>query len=76
MYDPLINFDPTLEVLQKHFANVDTVRLTYPFHQPPAPFTYNELNRDFYNTVDSFLQIRNKETITERRNWLPVFTLA
>jgi len=75
IYDPLINFDPTLEVLQKHFANVDTVRLTYPFHQPPAPFTYDELNRDFYNTVDAFMQIHKEEEVSQDA-WLPAFALA
>jgi len=53
--DPLIKFDETLHILNKHFAEVDTFRLSYPFHQPPAPFTYEELNRDFFETVNSFL---------------------
>jgi len=53
--DPLIKFDETLHILNKHFAEIDTFRLSYPFHQPPAPFTYEELNRDFFETVNSFL---------------------
>ena len=56
IHDPLIRFDATSQILQKHFANVSTVRLEYPFHQPPAPFTYEELNHDFHATVDSFIQ--------------------
>lgn len=56
IYDPLLRFDTTLEILQKHFANVNTVRLTYPFHQPPRPFTYDELNHDYYETIDNFIQ--------------------
>jgi len=56
IYDPLLYFETTLEILQNHFEEVDTVRLKYPFHQPPAPFTYDELNRDFYQTVDAFVQ--------------------
>jgi pimeloyl-ACP methyl ester carboxylesterase len=56
IYDPILSFDTTLNVLQKHFSNVNTVRLTYPFHQPPKPFTYDELNRDFYETVDAFIR--------------------
>lgn len=56
IYDPLLRFDTTLEILQKHFVDVNTVRLTYPFHQPPNPFTFEELNRDFYKTVDTFIQ--------------------
>jgi len=63
VYDPLIYFDATAEILQNHFAKVDTVQLTYPFHQPPAPFTYDELNRDFYETVNSFLKPKSEEAI-------------
>jgi len=56
IHDPLLSFNTTLEILQKHFANVNTVQLTYPFHQPPRPFTYDELNRDFFETIDVFIQ--------------------
>ncbi len=56
IHDPLLRFDTTHEILQNHFANVSTVPLTYPYHQPPAPFTYKELNDDFYETVDAFMQ--------------------
>jgi len=56
IYDPLICFDATEEILQQHFAEVSTFKLDYPFHQPPAPFTYEELNHDFHATVDAFIQ--------------------
>lgn len=56
IYDPLLRFETTLEILGNHFEGVNAIRLKYPFHQPPAPFTYEELNRDFYETVDTFLQ--------------------
>lgn len=55
VHDPLLHFETTQDILQSHFENVSTVRLSYPFHQPPAPFTFEELNRDFYETVNSFL---------------------
>lgn len=55
VHDPLLRFETTQDILQSHFENVSTVRLSYPFHQPPAPFTFEELNRDFYETVNSFL---------------------
>lgn len=58
IYDPLLRFETTLGILQNHFELVNTIRLKYPFHQPPAPFTYAELNRDFYETVDAFMQTR------------------
>jgi esterase/lipase len=53
--DPLLCFETTLEILQNHFTNISTVRLTYPWHQAPVPFTYQELNRDFFETVDTFI---------------------
>lgn len=55
IYDPLIRFDATEEILHKHFANINGVKLYYPYHQPPTPFTYDELNRDYYETVDTFM---------------------
>ena len=55
IYDPLIRFDATDEILHKHFANINGVKLYYPYHQPPTPFTYDELNRDYYDTVDTFM---------------------
>ena len=55
IYDPLIRFDATDEILHKHFANINGVKLYYPYHQPPTPFTYDELNRDYYDTVDAFM---------------------
>ena len=56
--DPLLRFDVTLDIVRQHFANVNTVRLDYPYHQPPRPFTYEELNRDFYETVHAFMSPR------------------
>jgi len=60
VYDPLLHFETTHKILQNHFANVSTVRLSYPFHQPPAPFTFEELNRDFHETVETFIQPRSQ----------------
>ena len=53
--DPLLRFETTHEILQSHFTNVSTVQLDYAYHQPPAPFTYEQLNRDFHETVDTFI---------------------
>lgn len=55
IHDPLLRFDTTLTILNEHFERVNAVRLTYPFHQPPRPFTYEELNREFHNTVEAFM---------------------
>ena len=53
--DPLLQFDVTHEMLKDHFSNVSAVKLSYPFHQPPAPFTFEQLNGDFHETVNAFL---------------------
>ena len=63
VHDPLLRFDTTHEILQNHFANLSTVKLDYPFHQPPRPFTYEELNRDFYQTVDTFIQPKDSQGV-------------
>jgi pimeloyl-ACP methyl ester carboxylesterase len=55
VYDPLLSFQTTHQILQNHFANVNTVKLTYPFHQPPAQFTFDELNRDFFEAFQLFM---------------------
>ena len=63
VYDPLLRFDRTLEILQNHFANLSTVKLDYPYHQPPRPFTYEELNSDFYQTVASFIHPEDSQGV-------------
>ncbi len=55
VHDPLLRFDTTLGIVHDHFASVSTLPLLYPFHQPPRPFTYEELNGTFYKTVDVFV---------------------
>lgn len=59
VYDPLLSFDTAHEILDSQFENVSTVKLDYPYHQPPVPFTYEELNRDFHATVDTFIQSKD-----------------
>ena len=60
-YDPLLKYDTALETVHEHFENVKAVRLEYPYHQPPEPFTYEELNRDFYETVDAFMHVHARK---------------
>ena len=55
VHDPLLRFDSTLSIANDHFANISALPLLYPFHQPPRPFTYEELNGTFYKTVDIFI---------------------
>ena len=63
VYDPLLQFDTTQNILESHFSNLSTVQLDYPYHQPPRPFTYEELNRDFYQTVDAFIQPKDTQGV-------------
>ena len=62
--DPLLSFETTHSILQNHFTSLSTVRLDYPFHQPPAPFTYEELNHDFHATVDSFICPKDEQGVS------------
>ncbi len=55
VHDPLLRFDTTLSILHDHFSSISALPLLYPFHQPPRPFTYKELNDTFYKTVDVFV---------------------
>lgn len=77
IYDPLIRFDATLELLHKHFANVTTLQLYYHYHQPPKPFTYEELNRDFHETVNAFLQPRYEASLPSPTTYtaVPVYAI-
>ena len=53
--DPVLDFRTTLDVVQEHFANIEITRSNKPYHQPPDPFTYEGLNREYYETVSGFL---------------------
>lgn len=57
VYDPLLRFDITLHTVHNHFENVKSVPLFYPYHQPPRALIYEELNRNFYKTVDEFIRL-------------------
>ena len=65
VYDPLLRFDTTLSIAHDHFANISTLPLLYPYHQPPRPFTYEELNGTFYKTVDEFVNMTMPARVDE-----------
>ena len=54
-HDPLLDYEITLNELQSKFSNVHITKLFYPFHQPPKPFTFEELNREFGESVRKFV---------------------
>jgi pimeloyl-ACP methyl ester carboxylesterase len=58
--DPLIDFNVTVATLKRFFAQPEIIQLDYPFHQPPKPFTFDELNEGFAQTVEAFLAARRE----------------
>jgi hypothetical protein len=55
VHDPLLDFQTTLTELENHFTNVYVTKLYFPYHQPPNPFTFDELNRDFKESAEKFM---------------------
>ena len=53
--DPLLHYATTIEELRHHFRNLHVTDLYFPFHQPPRPFTLDELNASFQTTVATML---------------------
>lgn len=45
--DPLLSFETTLELIRSKFYNLSVSAFNLPYHQPPRPFTFAELNREF-----------------------------
>jgi pimeloyl-ACP methyl ester carboxylesterase len=56
--DPLLHYATTVDTLKQFFAQPEILSLDYPFHQPPKPFTFDELNQGFGATVEAFLSAR------------------
>ena len=54
--DPVLDFNVTFQVIQDHFDRAEVVRSDVPYHQPPEPFTFDGLNRDYYSLVNGFLK--------------------
>lgn len=56
IYDPLLDYEITLKEVTLHFTDVNVTRLYYPFHQPPRPFTFGELNEQFAVPLHDFVE--------------------
>jgi pimeloyl-ACP methyl ester carboxylesterase len=52
LYDDLIDYHQTLAVVQGLFTNLKTEQFDLPYHQPPSPFTYEELLEKFGWFID------------------------
>ena len=55
VHDPLLDFQTTLDELRSHFETVHVTRLYFPYHQPPEPFSFQQLNRDYAHVAQSFV---------------------
>jgi hypothetical protein len=47
LYDDLLDYTTSLEVASRLFSNLKTAQFTLPYHQPPTPFTFDELLEKF-----------------------------
>ena len=47
LYDDLLDYEVTLEIVKGLFSNIHVEPLTLPYHQPPNPFTFEEFNSKF-----------------------------
>lgn len=50
--DPLLDFETTFGVINRHFARVHVERFDFPFHQPPRPFSYEEMTQHYSRLLD------------------------
>ena len=50
--DPLLNFDVTLDLMKKSFSQVHVEQFQFPYHQPPKPPTFEEMNLDYGSLLD------------------------
>lgn len=47
LYDDLLDYDTTLEIVRHYFSNLSVHTFTLPYHQPPEPPTFEWLNQEF-----------------------------
>ena len=47
LYDDLLDYDVTLEIVTDLFTNIHVETFTLPYHQPPTPFTFDDYNEKF-----------------------------
>ena len=47
VYDDLLDYDTTLDVVEKHFDDLTVQHFTLPYHQPPETPTYEWLTDEF-----------------------------
>lgn len=55
IHDPILDFETTMQELRCHFQDLHVTELFFRFHQPPRPFTLDELNGSFQAVVAASL---------------------
>lgn len=56
VHDPLLSFDTTLDIVKRNFQKVHVEKFQFPFHQPPKPFTFEEMNRNYGQLLEIIVQ--------------------
>ena len=52
LYDDLLDFDLTLEIVRQHFSDLLVQTFTLPYHQPPEPPTFEWMVQKFGHFLD------------------------
>jgi pimeloyl-ACP methyl ester carboxylesterase len=55
LYDDLLDYNITLDIVRDHFDDLKVQTLTLPYHQPPEPPTFDWLNQKFGRFLDFLL---------------------
>jgi pimeloyl-ACP methyl ester carboxylesterase len=53
--DPLLDFELTKKYILEKFDRVWVETFDFPYHQPPEPFTFDGLNRDYGNLLEKLV---------------------
>lgn len=52
--DPLLKYETSYRFVSAQFPDPIVVEWDFPFHAPPEPFTFEQLNSDYAQLLDSF----------------------
>jgi hypothetical protein len=59
IHDPALDYNTTLETLEKLFPKREIIKFDFPWHQPPEPFTFKELTTDFAEFITMIKNEKN-----------------
>ena len=55
IYDTMLDYQTTVEVARKQFTQLQVKELYLPYHQPPRPFTYEEIETQFGSLLETLV---------------------